>query len=728
MVKSLGADPSEEGEIDLVALIGLFVARKFTIVFISLLAVTAGVSFALVSAPVFQADGLVQLEEKSSGTALSAELAELFSETPQSVAEIEIINSRMVLSVVVDDLNLDWYAEPKRIPIIGGFLTRYAIPDPAWKLLKSYAWNEESISLRYLQVPQILIDEEIVLIARGSGQFTIDLDGRVISGLVGQILRDDLSGLSLFVDQLKGKTGREFVLQQRSLAQVLLELRSNLTISETGKNSSILRLTLAGSDPTQITEILDKILDVYLAQNLSRNTAEAQSSLGFIRQQIPEAQEQVRLAEEALNAYKSSQESVDLSFETRALLEQVVEIEAQLNALALEEQEVQKRYTPNHPVYQTLLENKQKLVERLDTIRVQTSSLPSTQQDMLGLTQDLEVAQTVYLQLFNRAQELNVIKAGTLGNVRIIDRSLAAPDPVAPNKALIVLLSLILGIIIALGFVILRSFMTRGIQSSAEIEQLGIPVYATVPKFRNGDYTVPGKRKGLLAILAQTEPTSLSVEALRSLRTSLHFGMMEGVTSLCAITSSRPGEGKSFLAVNLAVVAAQGGQKTCLVDVDLRRGYLRRFFGLSKSEPGLSEVLAGDVPIDDVVHHDSDTGLYFIPSGKYPPNPSELLMHARFKKVTEYLDSEFDIAFLDTPPVLAVTDPVIISKFVGMTLLVVRFGLTNISEVNAAQKNIENNGLKFGGAVLNAFDIKKSRQGKDGYDGSSYHYEYKARN
>ena len=726
MSETPARDFIDDDEIDLRELFGLFYARKFTIIAITFLATLIGVAYALVSVPVYQADALVQLEEKSSGgLALSSELTDMLGGTaPQSVAEIEIIKSRMILGSVVEELNLDQTATPKRLPVIGNFLTRYTLPDPGWGFLSSYAWHDEAITLGALSVPDAMLGEPITLTYLGNDAFTVDLDtGSLISGKVGEKLQDPTTGFALLIDELSGAAGREFFITQNAPANVVKNLRSNLSISEKGKNSAILQLTLKGENRTEAARILDRITEVYLLQNLTRNVAEAESSLAFIRQQLPEAKTSVTNAEGALNAFKLSQDSVDLSFETRSLLEQAVQIEAQLNALMLEEQELQKRYTQSHPVYQTLLDNRSQLDDRLAEIRNQTVDLPETQQEMLRLSQDLEVAQEIYLQLVGRAQELNVVKAGTIGNIRIIDTAEALTIPVAPNKKMIVLLSMVLGGVAALGYVLLRSFLSRGIDSTDDIEQLGIPVYASVNKVGNGSYGGTGN-KANLKILANEDPTSLAVEALRSLRTSLHFGMLDAETSLLVITSARPAEGKTFISVNLATVMAKAGQNVCLVDADLRRGYLRRFFGIDKSAPGLTDVLAGDALIEDVIQLDEATGLHFLPSGKYPPNPSELLMNKAFGDVLEYLDKRFDLTILDTPPVLAVTDPVIIGKYAGMILLAVQYHVTNVAEIKAVQKVFDTNDLKITGAVFNGYDAKKSAYG---YAATSYQYEYKPR-
>ncbi len=716
---------SSDNEIDLLELVLLFYRKKMTIFLITFLGAAIGIAIAFFSTPIYRADALIQLEEKSSGgMALSSDLSGLFSDTPQSVAEIEILRSRMVLGQVINDLQLDISADPKRLPIIGNFLSRYEFSEPDISFISSYAWHNEAIELGFLEVPDMLLDEDITLTYLGGGAFEVKLDASApIVGQIGQPLRRSELEFAILVNSITGQPGREYLVKKSGFANVLTEIRDQYSIEEKGKNSSIIQLSVQGPNPALAAQILKKIADVYLLQNVNRNAAEADSSLTFIEEQLPETEAKMREAESAVNAYKLSQDSVDLSFETMALLKQAVSIEAQLSQLDLEEQELKKRYTPAHPVYQSLLSSRAALQGQLEDVRLQSVELPETQLEMLRLTQDLEVAREIYLQLVSRAQELAVIKAGTIGNIRVIDTPMSFPKPIKPSKPLAVIISTVLALFIAAALVLIRSFMTKGVEGRDQIEALGLSVFGTVQQFGNGDLGA-NKRGRDTPILAKTDPTNLSIEALRSLRTSLHFGMLDAKSSLLLFTSSRPGEGKSFLAVNLATVMAQSGQNVCLVDADIRRGYLRRYFGVPKSALGLTDVLAGDATLDDVIIKDPDTGLSFIPAGKYPPNPSELLMHENFATTCAALDARFEMTLMDAPPLLAVTDPVIIAKYSGMILLVVRHLFTQIGELNASLKVLDNNELKANGAVLNAYSPKAANKGAGDY---SYQYAYKNR-
>ena len=712
-------------EIDLVQLLGTLYAGRIRIVAITVLAIVLGVFYALVQKPVYQADALLQLEEKSGGgLAISAEMSDLFGQAPQVPAEIEILKSRSILIKAIENLALNIEAEPKRLPVVGDFLRRYNLPDPGFEFLRPYAWHDEKIHVARLIVPRHLEGQPLTLTALGEERFRIDFGGgKTLDGVVGELLVDEAAGIEILVDQLVGQEGRTFLLQATPMVKSLGSLRKRYSVSERGRNSSILQLVLTGPNADEAVRILDEISRVYLLQNIARSAAEAEASLEFIREQLPDAEANVKAAEEALNAFKEEQSSVDLTFEMRTLLEEAVQLEAQLNALTLEEYELQKRYTEQHPAYKTLIEKRTRLEERLANIREQTSELPQTQQDILRLAQDLEVAQQIYVQLLNRAQELSVLKAGTIGNVRIIDQAFTDGRAVAPRKSIIVIMAALLGLMVGAGLVLLRAFFSQGIKSPDEIENLGVPVYATIPLDETALQNKSGRKKKTLSILAKTDPTSLSVEALRSLRTSLHFGLIDTDTNVIQVTSSKPGEGKSFVSVNMAVVSAQSGQSVVLIDTDLRRGYLHKYFGLSRNEKGLTDILAGEASIDDVLFKDEESGLSFIPVGSYPPNPAELLMHSNFEKFLKEIDKRFDLTILDAPPLLAVTDPVIIAKFAAMILLVVRFQEVGTKELSAALKALERVDRKPTGSVLNGYDAKSGNN----YSSYVYQYSYKTR-
>ena len=310
------------------------------------------------------------------------------------------------------------------------------------------------------------------------------------------------------------------------------------------------------------------------------------------------------------------------------------------------------------------MDKRKTLLKERERLNKNIQALPKTQRDILRMTRDVEVNQEMYLKLLNNIQELNIVKASTVGNVRILDKAEAYTRAIKPKKALVVILATLLGAMIGIALTLLRAALHRGVESPEQIEQLGLPVYASVPKSDwQAGIDIHLKRKKKLkeyeALLAETNPADLAIEALRGLRTSLHFAMMEAKNNVVMISGPAPGIGKSFVSVNFAAVLAKTGQKVLIVDADMRKGYLQRQFNL-KWDDGLSDLLSGKLEIKDVVKASGIENLDLVTRGAVPPNPSELLMHPRFEDFVTWASKEYDIVLIDTPPVLAVTDPSIV--------------------------------------------------------------------
>ena len=714
----------EDDEIDLLALLRRLWAGKYWIAGVAVVALVIGAIIAVGTPATYRADALLQLEEKSGQLALPEALSDLSGSEPRSATEIEILRSRLVLGKAVADVHLDWQAKPKELPLALRALVKLGLPLPNFAGLAAFARGDEVLRLDLLEVPSFWLGEEMSLVAGDDGSFTITLpNGVARQGRVGETLMDQDLEFALRVGDLQAGPGREFSIKHLSDSAAINGLRGRLSVSERGRQTSILELGLTGADRQSVERELHAITQAYLRQNISRSAAEAQSSLTFVESQLPEAEAAVKKAEDALNQYRQEQQAIDLGFEGQSLLTQISSLESELQQLADQEDELSERYTPNHPVYQQLLNARARLESRLETLRSEVGGLPQTQRVVFNLTRDLELAQEVYVQLMNRAQELQVLKASTIGNVRIVDQARTAPLPVAPKRSRILALSLLLGLIAGAGGVLLRAWLRKGVHSSEEIEATGVPVFATINHLPEA--TAHRKSRSHLPIHAFTDSSNLAIEGFRSLRTALHFGLLDAGTRSIAITSAAPEAGKSFVAVNLAAVSVQADQKVCLVDADLRRGRLRRYFKVSKHQPGLSEYLAGEAELDDILVPSTYPGLMFLPTGQFPPNPSELFMRKRFAELLAELDRRFDLTIVDTPPALAVTDPVVIGRAVGATIMVARFDETPLGEVEAVQHQFATAGVKLSGAVLNGFDHRRADAGYGYGYGYSYRYTYK---
>ncbi len=723
-----------DDEIDLGRLFGLLLDHKWLIIAVTFVFALGGVIYALLATPVYQADALVQVERRSSISPLG-DMSSIFGEETDSrtAAEVQILRSRMVLGQVVDRLELDTMVTPTPLPVLDDALRRRGIERPGFMEGRAAVWGGETLELGRFEVADHMRGEPLMLRSLGEGRFQLRWEGRELGeGEVGQTASFQGGDIQLRVAELNAPDGAEFTLVKRSRAAAVRSLAGRLNVSEVGggRNAStgMLSLTLTGNDTDEITHALDTVAEVFLLQNVERQSAEAEQSLEFLQQQAPELRGQLAAAEDSLNEYRVDMDSVDLSSEARAAIDQFIEIERKLNELEFQEAELSQEFTRNHPSLQALMRQKRYLQEEREELNQRVNQLPAAQQEVVRLTRDVEVTQAIYVNVLNKVQELQVAKAGTVGNVRIIDKAQIGPGPIEPKKALIVVLATLLGGMLVVGVVLVRGLLRRGVESPEQIEDAGLPVYATVPLSDAQQKLVKRikhKRDSQgqtisTAVLAEKDPADTSVEALRSLRTSLHFAMLDAGDNRVVITGPSPGIGKSFISVNLAAVCAQDGQKVLVVDADMRKGHVHHAFG-SSSEGGLSELLSGKAELDAVLRSGNQEGLSYIVRGNAPPNPSELLRNRRFSEFLDEASRRFDLVILDTPPVLAVTDAAVVATQCATTLMVVRFQLNSIKEMQIATRRLENAGVTTKGAILNAMERKAATSYGYGY----YNYAYK---
>lgn len=696
-----GAVADVEEKLEWERLIGLLWDNRWRLALATILAALLGLLYALLATPIYEATAMAQVEQPTTGASLLRQsldnAGEQFSATQD---EIALVNSRYVLGKTVDSLGLTVRVSADAFPLVGKGVARLlGRPVP-------------QLAIAELAVPTDMLGKVLTLSVRENQRFTLSQDGRtLLRGRVGEMLQD--GAWRLRVTTLSAEPGATFSVVKLARQQAIDDLRRNLSITLAGKESGIMTFKLENEDPQYARRILQSITENYLQQNVDRKTEEAQRMLAFLARQLPQTQSSLNQAENRLNQFRRQNDSVDLSLEAKSVLDTLVQLEAQLNELTFKESEISKLYTRAHPAYRALLEKRATLEQEKTRLGKQVQNLPKTQQEVLRLTRDVQVDQQVYMQLMNKQQELNISKAGTVGNIRIIDAAETTIKPVKPQKMLIVILSLLSGGTIAAAVVLLRGAFHRGIDDSAVLEKRGINVYATVPLSlwqtkRNRSQQLLLTRSGgeRLPTLALEQPEDLAVEALRSLRTSLHFVMMEASNNILMVSGASPASGKSFASINLAAVLAQAGQQVLLIDGDMRKGFLHRWLS-NDARHGLSDVLVGRTEPSLAVRTTAQANLDFVPRGQVPPNPSELLMHPRFTDFLRWAGQRYDIVLIDTPPILAVTDAAIIGHHAGTSLMVVRFAVNSIKQVEASLRRFEQNGVSVKGVILNGV-VKKA--------------------
>ncbi|ODB36810.1 tyrosine-protein kinase [Pseudoalteromonas sp. BMB] len=721
-------------EIDLMALFGALLDAKWFIAGVTSLFMLLGVAYAIFSTPIYQATAMVQVEEKGGSVPGFDDMSGMFESTSAAVTEIELLKSRSVIGEAVDTLSLDTVVEPKLFPLFGGRSFRQFVPQTEGEVAEpsfgasSYAWGGEKVEIHRFRVPKRAEGAEFTLLAQTGESFVLlNAEGEeVLSGKVGQEVK--AGQFELTIKTLIARPGTEFSIVKRNRLQTILDLQGAISASEKGKDSGIINLALQDKTPAYAERVLDKVASIYVRRNVERNSAEAQQSLEFLEVQLPDVKRNLERAEKAFNEYQIRQESIDISLETQAVLEQIVILETKLQELELKRLELGRKFKREHPSYRGVVEQIDTVKRQRNELAGEVQGLPETQRELLRLKRDVEVNNEIYTLLLGKTQELDIVRAGTVGNVRIVDYAeVNTTQPVKPKKALIVMMATMLGGMLAIAIVLIQKALHKGIEDPSEIEALGLPVYASVP-FSEYQVKLTGfarARKGKTAkaksILAIDNPADLSIEALRSLRTSLHFAMLEAKNNVIAISGPSPGVGKSFITVNLATVLAQSGKKVLVIDGDMRKGYLQTQFGMQWND-GLSDYLSGRLTLEQVTKHSQVEGLDVITRGQIPPNPSELLMHANFTKLVDEIKNKYDIVIIDTPPILAVTDPAIVSAHTGTTLLVTRFGQNHAREIELTRNRFEQNGIDVKGVVFNG--VLRKASNAYGYYGY-YNYEYK---
>jgi tyrosine-protein kinase Etk/Wzc len=706
------ADVNDE-EINLGDLISVLIENRWLIIAVTLVAMLVGGYKAFTAVPVFRADGLLQVEEKTSGLANLDVTSMLQDYTPVN-AEMEILGSRSVLGNVVDNLKLDISAYPEQ-SVLGAALAR-----------RKPANERPMIKVDSLDLPDSMRGSWLKLLPTGTDSYALynQADELLLRGKVGETAALDVGDgetLKLFVAALQGDEDQVFWVSRRSRISAIQSLQGSLSVEERGEWSGILSISVTGTSPERVYEQVNEIANVYVRQNVERKSAEAQKTLEFLDEQLPIVRQNMEAAELSLNSYRLEKGSIDLPLETQTVLQTIVSIDAQLNKLRQEREKIRQAFTEVHPTVVALDRQIERLNAELDELNAEVRDLPTTQQELLRLIRDVEVTTALYRSLLDTAQELRVVKAGTIGNVRVIDYAVKPTSPIGPSRSRTLLLALLLGGFAGVALAFARKALKSGVEDPDLIEKhVGIPVYATISHSTRQDrlFKDMKSKKVKRAILAIDSPNDAAIESLRNLRTALHFGMMDVKNNCVMIAGPSPAVGKSFLSVNLAAVLTSNDKKVLLIDGDMRRGHLHEYLGIER-ENGLSEFISGDIPIGDALHETSVDGLTLVPTGALPPNPAELLLHQRFSNCLSVLAPRYDHIIIDSPPILAVTDAAIIGQGVGGTLMVLRAGEHPLREIEQATRRLRQADVNLRGILFN--DVKASARR---YGAGKYHYQY----
>ncbi|WP_175905536.1 polysaccharide biosynthesis tyrosine autokinase [Burkholderia seminalis] len=708
-------DPDPRDESELVKHIDLVQSNRWLIAGVAAIVFGAGTAYALLTQPVYESNVLIQVEDSAAGVdSLLGSVSSLIDAKMQAAAEIEILRSRMVVNHAVESLRLYIDARPERFPLIGPAIAARAhgLSRPGLFGIGGYAWGTESIDIAALDVPKAFEGEPFKLTTLPGNRFRLDHDdlAQPIEGPIGSLIEAKQADgtFTIRVNTLRARPGAVFRVIRESKLKTLQKLQKQLDIAEIRKQSNIINVSLKGEDPEAVAGILNTIGAAYVAQNVKRKSAEAEKSLAFLEAAAPQLKQNLEQAEAKYNAMRRKRGTFNLGFEAQAYLQESVAVQAALMELQQKRAEASTRFAPGHPDMQALDRQIDATKQKVDTLSARLRAFPDIEQDELRLRRDVEVGNTMYVGVLNNIQQLKLVSAGKIGNVREVDTAPVAEEPVAPRKALILALSAILGVMLGVTAAVARRSLRAGVTDADEIERrTGLSVYGTIPLSPLGQAAAASAGRGghARSLLADEHPYDPAIESLRSLRTALGVTLLDATNNRVLITGPSPAIGKSFVSANLAAVMAAGGKRVLLVDADMRRGRLNDCLGLPRM-PGLSDALAGNVSLHDATQRGIANRLDFVATGTIPIRASELLLSERMRRLLDEMSAAYDVVIVDTPPLLAVSDASILAPHCATAFLVTRAGQTTIREIAESSRQLDRISSCLRGVIFNGVDTR----------------------
>jgi tyrosine-protein kinase Etk/Wzc len=688
--------------------------------------VALATAYAVIAPPIYQSDVLIEVEPQK-GSALGAltDVEGLLAGGRAGVqGEIEIIRSRAVVgrAIVASDADLD-IRVLGRVPVIGEFLARRSKPGPdglAPPRLPgmNFAWGGEELVFDEFAVPDELRGAGFTLVAGEGGHWSLldESEVEILRGKVGERREAFKGAVRVRVSSLRARSGTRFSVKRNSVATEVREVVKALSAREASRQSNVIRATLEDTDPKRAAHLLNAIADAYVERNVGRRSEEAQKSLAFLRDQLPQLKEQLEASERRLNQFRNAQQILDVTAEIRSLLERTVAIETQRAELELRRQELALRYEAAHPSLRALDSQLFALRGEAERTTRDVRGLPSREQEFLQLARDVQVNTQLYVGLLNNAQQLEIARAGTIGNVAIVDRAVSAARPLKPNKQRTVALGGLAGVLLGFLAAQILAGIAGVVRDPRKLERVtGLPVLAIIPRSPE-QHGVSGE--GLPNFLvAERHGMSPTAEALRSLRTAVLFALSAKSSGRkVLVTSATPAQGKSFISANLAYLLASGGRKVLIIDADIRRRSLREYLSIPDNAPGLTEVLQGLLRVEDCVLPDVHPNLSVLPAGNLVRNPGDLFSRPEVQHVLNWAATNHDYVVVDSAPLLLVSDAGELAKHSDQTIFVVRQNESTVSDVMESLKILQRVGCEDPSLVVNAYVASQLRYG--------YRYRY----
>jgi tyrosine-protein kinase Etk/Wzc len=713
-------ESNREGS-ELSRLLGVISESRWLIVGITAIVLVLGILYSLNKTPVYQSQTILRVVQptRSAGSLTLMQLSALVMGAPlPTQTEIELLQTRTVLEPVVKKLHLDIRVQKSGgIPIIGTF---FGHRHPLAKISK-------------FDVPNALKGETFTVVTNGNGHYRLlspdgkqILQGKIGASAAGRVNTGDGAGLvNLQIDSIADGANR-FTLVKAPAGQAVGSLLESLQIEELGRQSGMVQVTMQGTSPRFITAALNALGEANVQQNIVQNSAQAAKQIDFLNEQLPELEKRLVSAQTKLADFLSKHPTLALSQNGQYLVGLASTIEQQIGPLQAQLSEARSSLGASNPQVKALRSQLAGLQEQRKQLYAKVAKLPKGGQTLIRMQSAVTIAQGLYSTMLNQFEALQVAKAGTVANVAVVDPAITPSSPILPNRPLDILVALIVGLLLGFAAAFVRRSLRRGVEDPHVIEQrLDLPVLAALPHSRQQrriERHHADESPGVGRLLAAHGTDDAAVEGLRSLRMGLQLVPSEAASRIVGVTSLSPGEGKSFVSSNLAYLLAQGGTRTLLLDADLRRGHMHRYFGWSRGK-GLSEYLAGEAERETVIRRTTLSNLNVVTTGALPDDAANLWMRGNATEVLQRLCEGYDFVLLDLPPVLAAGDAFVVARMTTDNLLMIKPGMHSLRQLQMEMKRFARHGITLTGTVMNDISARTQRYAYHGY-GYQYHYNY----
>ena len=668
------------------------------------LTLAAAVLYQLLTAPVYRADTVLEIDTKTRSSLLPTlsgnDRGGPSLEPQQVTGEMELLRAREVLIPVIKATGADISTRSARRY---GFLpigARHGIDVEQFELPDSQRGNDFDLA-----------------VAAGRWELQDEAGLSLAKGVLGEMARFTIGAepASLLVSADKDLPQTRLKLRREVLLQAYEDVLTRLRMFEPSRDSNVVRISVEDTQPQRAAALLNGLAANYVVHAVKRRAVESEKALAYLEDQLPGLKDRVNSAEDQLREQQGRSSAAPFNTEAEALLRQRTDLERQQVDLRVKRDDLSQKVTGQHPDLAAVNAQLATVRRALNTLQDSVKRFPAQQRDLMPLQREVQISTQLYTAMLTHVQQLRVQTASGLASARQIDAATAPVEPLRPRAAAVLSIGAGLGIVLALSCVLAMRALQPTVTDAREFESAGsVPTLAVIPEsdaqlrlMDNGLKDRAVEELGTHRMLVRAAPADPAVESLRSLYLSL---MMRPRTEACKvimITSPAAGSGKAFVAANLAALMSETGKRVLLIESDLRTPAVHKFVGLDEHAPGLSDLVIGRRTLKDVIRSHASMDLDVLLQGTVTDNPGALLLSQVLDDAMIELRQCYDHIIVNSAPLLPSGDAVAVGRLADVALLVVRAEHSLVSDTRDAQRRLERAGIKLEGILING--VKRNR-------------------